>query len=84
MLGFSINRISVLNFSICTISVLDLRVKELLEADEIIDFFQNDVGLLSTLREIQGLICSFLHQMFIADISLAKLVHFQVNQSFGF
>ncbi|XP_021962074.1 integrator complex subunit 2 isoform X2 [Folsomia candida] len=30
-----------------------------------------------TLKEIQSLICSFLHQMFIADPTLAKLVHFQ-------
>ena len=29
------------------------------------------------LRECRGLVCSFLHQMFIADTSLAKLVHFQ-------
>lgn len=35
------------------------------------------VGLLSDLREIQGLVCSFLHQMFISDPNLAKLVHFQ-------
>lgn len=38
---------------------------------------KNEVGLLSNLREIQGIVCSFLHQMFIADIGLAKLVHFQ-------
>lgn len=31
-----------------------------------------------TLREIRGVVCSFLHQMFIADPPLAKLVHFQV------
>lgn len=31
-----------------------------------------------TLREVRGVVCSFLHQMFIADPSLAKLVHFQV------
>ena len=31
------------------------------------------------LREIQCLICSTLHQMFITDPKLAKLVHFQVK-----
>lgn len=34
-------------------------------------------SLLTNLREVQCLICSFLHQMFIADPNLAKLVHFQ-------
>uniref|UniRef100_A0A8D0CEV5 Integrator complex subunit 2 n=1 Tax=Scleropages formosus TaxID=113540 RepID=A0A8D0CEV5_SCLFO len=34
-------------------------------------------GLLSDLREVQCLICSLLHQMFIADPNIAKLVHFQ-------
>uniref|UniRef100_A0A182PAA8 Integrator complex subunit 2 n=1 Tax=Anopheles epiroticus TaxID=199890 RepID=A0A182PAA8_9DIPT len=29
------------------------------------------------LREVRGVICSFIHQMFIAEPSLAKLVHFQ-------
>ncbi|XP_061418175.1 integrator complex subunit 2 isoform X1 [Lethenteron reissneri] len=28
-------------------------------------------------QEVQGLVCSFLHQMFIADPNIAKLVHFQ-------
>lgn len=35
-------------------------------------------NLLSSLREIHCLICSTLHQMFIADPKVAKLVHFQV------
>lgn len=35
-------------------------------------------GLLSDLREVQCLICCLLHQMFIADPNIAKLVHFQV------
>ncbi|CAL8102119.1 unnamed protein product [Orchesella dallaii] len=30
-----------------------------------------------TIKEVQSLICSFLHQMFISDPMLAKLVHFQ-------
>lgn len=29
------------------------------------------------LREIRGIICSYIHQVFIAEPSLAKLVHFQ-------
>lgn len=33
------------------------------------------------LREIQCRVCSALHQMFIADTNIAKLVHFQVRQS---
>ena len=32
---------------------------------------------LSELREIQSIVCSFLHQLFIADPNLVKLVHFQ-------
>lgn len=38
-------------------------------------------GLLSDIREVQCLICSLLHQMFIADPNIAKLVHFQVMTS---
>ncbi|XP_075875995.1 integrator complex subunit 2 [Nelusetta ayraudi] len=34
-------------------------------------------GLLSDLREVQCLICCLIHQMFIADPNIAKLVHFQ-------
>jgi len=33
------------------------------------------------LREIQCRVCSSLHQMFIADPHIAKLVHFQVRQT---
>ncbi|KAJ8402277.1 hypothetical protein AAFF_G00371420 [Aldrovandia affinis] len=36
-----------------------------------------EAGLLSDLREVQCLICCLLHQMFIADPNIAKLVHFQ-------
>ena len=32
---------------------------------------------LSELREIRSIVCSFLHQLFIADPNLVKLVHFQ-------
>ncbi|XP_015906555.1 integrator complex subunit 2 isoform X2 [Parasteatoda tepidariorum] len=39
------------------------------------------VGLLTNLREIQSLICSHLHQVFISEPSLAKLVHFQTYPS---
>nr|CAG4640631.1 EOG090X0154 [Eulimnadia texana] len=38
---------------------------------------QDDTRKLSDLREIQSIVCSFLHQVFIADPNLAKLVHFQ-------
>uniref|UniRef100_T1IXD4 Uncharacterized protein n=1 Tax=Strigamia maritima TaxID=126957 RepID=T1IXD4_STRMM len=38
---------------------------------------QKDDSNLSSLREVQTLICSHLHQAFIADPTLAKLVHFQ-------
>ncbi|KAG9351846.1 hypothetical protein JZ751_023097 [Albula glossodonta] len=37
-----------------------------------------EAGLLSDLREVQCLICCLLHQMFIADPNIAKLVHFQI------
>ena len=30
------------------------------------------------LQEIRSLVCCYLHQVFIADTTLAKLVHFQV------
>ncbi|XP_054166627.1 integrator complex subunit 2-like [Oppia nitens] len=36
-----------------------------------------DTNLLTNLREVQGLICSHLHQVFISDTNIAKLVHFQ-------
>ncbi len=34
---------------------------------------------LSDLKEVRALICSYLHEAFIADPFLAKLVHFQVR-----
>ncbi|XP_043267070.1 integrator complex subunit 2 [Venturia canescens] len=34
-------------------------------------------GQMWSLREIRSVVCSYLHQLFIADPSLAKLVHFQ-------
>ncbi|KAL7289015.1 hypothetical protein TKK_0016972 [Trichogramma kaykai] len=34
-------------------------------------------GQMWALREIRSVVCSYLHQVFIADPSLAKLVHFQ-------
>ncbi|XP_023216646.1 integrator complex subunit 2-like [Centruroides sculpturatus] len=36
-------------------------------------------GLLTELREVQSLICSHVHQVFISDPHLAKLVHFQIE-----
>ncbi|XP_053950105.1 integrator complex subunit 2 [Anastrepha ludens] len=43
------------------------------------DMNKNAVDTVSTfsLRETQGIICSFIHQAFISEPSLAKLVHFQ-------
>lgn len=40
-----------------------------------------DAGLLQPLREVQGLICTHLHQIFISDPNLAKLIHFQTYSS---
>lgn len=37
----------------------------------------DDEGLLSTMRECRTLVCSQLHQMFIADPQLVHLVHYQ-------
>lgn len=43
------------------------------------DMFANGICRVSAfeLREAQGIICSFIHQAFISEPSLAKLVHFQ-------
>lgn len=32
-----------------------------------------------SLQEVRSLVCSYLHQAFIADTMLCKLVHFQVS-----
>lgn len=37
----------------------------------------NDTVSSLELREIQGIVCSFIHQAFISEPSLARLVHFQ-------
>lgn len=37
----------------------------------------NGSGKDYSLREIRGIVCSYIHQVFIAEPSLAKLVHFQ-------
>nr|XP_006823115.1 PREDICTED: integrator complex subunit 2-like [Saccoglossus kowalevskii] len=42
-----------------------------ISAEKVVD------GSLSVLREVQCQVCSLLHQMFIADPNIAKLVHFQ-------
>ena len=42
---------------------------------------ESESGLLHPLREVQGLICTHLHQVFISDPNLAKLVHFQTYAS---
>lgn len=36
-------------------------------------------GQMWALREVRSLICSYLHQVFITDTFLVKLVHFQVS-----
>lgn len=36
-------------------------------------------GQMWALQEVRSLICSHLHHLFIADPTLAKLVHFQVT-----
>lgn len=43
---------------------------------------EKEDSLLCNLREVQCLICCHLHQMFIADPNIAKLVHFQVRAGF--
>ncbi|KAH3891554.1 hypothetical protein DPMN_015658 [Dreissena polymorpha] len=35
-------------------------------------------GMLTSLQEVKSIICSYIHQAFISDPNLAKLVHFQV------
>lgn len=39
---------------------------------------EEEQSLLCNLREVQCLICCLLHQMYIADPNIVKLVHFQV------
>eukprot|EP00094_Tigriopus_californicus_P007823 TCALIF_07534-PA protein Name:"Similar to Ints2 Integrator complex subunit 2 (Mus musculus)" AED:0.04 eAED:0.04 QI:98/0.83/0.85/1/1/1/7/109/1177 len=38
---------------------------------------EEDKMVLSDLREVQSLVCSYIHEAFITDPTLAKLVHFQ-------
>lgn len=40
---------------------------------------EEEDSLLCNLREVQCLICCLLHQMYIADPNIVKLVHFQVS-----
>ena len=46
-------------------------------SDKICLLRSDDAGLLSTMRECRTLVCSQLHQMFIADPQLVHLVHYQ-------
>ena len=39
----------------------------------------DDDHVLSNLKEVQSLVCSYLHETFIGDPTLAKLVHFQAS-----
>uniref|UniRef100_A0A3B3DRP1 Integrator complex subunit 2 n=1 Tax=Oryzias melastigma TaxID=30732 RepID=A0A3B3DRP1_ORYME len=48
-----------------------------LQSRGVLEDAEPEGGLLSDLREVQCLICCLLHQMFIADPNIAKLVHFQ-------
>lgn len=50
-------------------------LETLLETEE----DSREPGRLWALQEVRSLVCSYLHQVFIADTSLAKLVHFQVR-----
>ncbi|XP_015117124.1 integrator complex subunit 2 [Diachasma alloeum] len=52
-------------------------VQILLEACLETDEDQRVPGQMWSLREIRSVVCSYLHQVFIADPPLAKLVHFQ-------
>ncbi|XP_053131203.1 integrator complex subunit 2 isoform X1 [Hemicordylus capensis] len=48
-----------------------------LEEEEEHEGEKEEDNLLCNLREVQCLICCLLHQMFIADPNIAKLIHFQ-------
>lgn len=52
-------------------------VQILLEACLETDDDQKKPGKKWALREVRGIICSYIHQVFISEPSLAKLVHFQ-------
>ena len=58
--------------------VIHIKRMFLMELQIIKFFLQANDQRLSELREIQSIVCSFLHQLFIADPNLVKLVHFQV------
>ncbi|XP_068124850.1 integrator complex subunit 2 [Hyperolius riggenbachi] len=47
------------------------------EDENTLETTEGEESLLCNLREVQCLICCLLHQMFIADPNIAKLVHFQ-------
>lgn len=38
---------------------------------------QNEIGHRWALREVRGIVCSYIHHVFISEPSLARLVHFQ-------
>lgn len=54
-------------------------VQILLEACLETEEDRTTAGQIWSLREIRSVVCSYLHQVFIVDPSLTKLVHFQVN-----
>lgn len=41
--------------------------------------FQDGAGAL-ILQEVRSIVCSYIHQAFLKDTTLAKLVHFQVSK----
>lgn len=54
-------------------AALQILLEACLETEE----DQSKPELMWSLREVRSIICSFLHQIFISEPSLAKLVHFQ-------
>ncbi|XP_063376210.1 integrator complex subunit 2 [Cydia fagiglandana] len=54
-------------------AALQILLEACLETEE----DQSTPELMWSLREVRSIICSFLHQVFISEPSLAKLVHFQ-------
>ncbi|CAG9566994.1 unnamed protein product [Danaus chrysippus] len=54
-------------------AALQILLEACLETEE----DQSKPELMWSLKEVRSIICSFLHQVFIAEPSLAKLVHFQ-------
>lgn len=54
-------------------AALQILLEACLETEE----DKSNPALMWSLREVRNIVCSFLHQIFISEPSLAKLVHFQ-------